>query len=138
MKLPLVIACLLAASPAFGQTKVYTNADLGRPLSPNRGSVTPEVLAALAAHQFRVPMTFDGPRVVSSGLSPTSGPFGDFQNAIVPRRLDGSLWSEPQWQVSYYPGFYTPYVPYAPYAGRSPARHPTAEHRRSAFRPGRR
>ena len=85
-------------------------------MSPNRGTVTPEQLASLAAHQFRLPQTFDGPRMVSAGSSPTAGPFGDVQNTIVPRRLDGSLWTDPPWQsVAYAPGYYVPYVPSVPY-----------------------
>ena len=149
MKTLLVIAGIFVATPAWSQTKVYTNADLGRPLSSNRGTVTPEQLASLEAYQFRVPRTYDGPMALSSGLSPTGGPFGDVQNTIVPRRLDGSLWTEPQWQVSYLPGFYPyysgyypPYVPWPGSAGdpgrRFPERHPPEAHRRSAFRPGRR
>ena len=141
MKTLPLIACLLAASPAFSQPRVYTNADLGQPLSPNRVTVTPEQLASLAAHQFRIPLTFDGPRVVSSGSSPTAGPFGDYQQTILPRRLDGSLWTDPPWQSipyypSYYPSYYGPsaHVPYVPYAAgpRGPRAHggrrPTAGH----------
>jgi len=146
MKPLLLLTCFLAAVPAWSQPRVYTNADLGRPLSSNRVTVTPEQLASLEAHQFRVPRTYDGPMTVSSGLNPTGGPFGDVQNTIVPRRLDGSLWTEPQWQVSYspgfYPGYYPPYVPWPASAGdpgrRFPERHPPEAHRRSAFRPGRR
>jgi hypothetical protein len=123
MKTLPLIACLLAASPAFSQPRVYTNADLGQPLSPNRVTVTPEQLASLAAHQFRMPMTFDGPTAVSSGSSPTAGPFGGYQQTILPRRLDGSLWTDPPWEsISYYPSYYSSYygrsahVPYLPYA----------------------
>jgi hypothetical protein len=105
MKAVLLIAGLFAASPAFGQTKVYTNADLGRPLSPNRVTVTPEQIGALARHQFvgvRVERVWDP--VVGTGSSPTAGPFADYQQTIVPRRLDGSLWTEPQWMSVTYLG----------------------------------
>ena len=114
-----VIAVLFVATPAWGQTKVYTNADLGHPLSSNRATVTAEQLASLAAHQFHIPVRYEGPQVVSSGSSPTTGPFGDAQTtAMLPRRLDGSLWSDQPW-VAYAPGpFYTPvyYPPAVPYA----------------------
>jgi len=114
-----VIAVLFVATPAWSQTKVYTNADLGQPLSSNRATVTAEQLASLAAHQFHIPVRYDGPQVVNSGSSPTTGPFGDVQTtAMLPRRLDGSLWSDQPW-VAYAPGpFYTPayYRPSVPYA----------------------
>jgi hypothetical protein len=144
MKILTLIVGLLAALPAFSQSRVYTNADLGRPLSPNRVTVTPEQLASLAVHQFVAPwVDRQWDRVVSSGSSPTSGPFGDYRQDIQPRRLDGSLLTDPPWQsLSYYPGYYPPYVPYAyayaPYAGHSPARPPTTNHRRTATPPGRR
>ena len=118
MKILLLIVGLFFATPVWSQTKVYTNADLGQPLSPNRVTVTAEQLASLAAHQFRVPRTFDGPSAVTSGLQPTMGPFADYQNTILPRRLDGSLWSDPPW-VAYAPGpFYVPVYdpPSVPYA----------------------
>lgn len=81
-------------------------------MSSNRPTVSAAQLASLAAHQFRVPQTFDGPRMLTMGSSPTAGPFSDYQNVIEPRRLDGSLWSEPQWAAVhgpvFYPGFYAP------------------------------
>lgn len=119
MKTLPLIACLFAASPAFSQPRVYTNVDLGQPLSPNRVIVTTEQLASLAAHQFRMPLTFDGPTAVSSGSSATAGPFGDYQQTILPRRLDGSLWTDPPWEsISYYPSYYgrSAHVPYLPHA----------------------
>jgi len=69
--LPL-IAMLLASSPAFGQSRVYTNADLGRPMS--RATVTPEEWASLVAHQFRLPPAPErptGPTVVVVDTTPT-------------------------------------------------------------------
>jgi hypothetical protein len=114
----IVIVGLFLSTPAWSQTKVYTNADLGHPLSPNRATVTAEQLASLAAHQFRVPRTFDGPTGVTSGLQATMGPFTDYQNTILPRRLDGTLLSDAPW-VAYAPGpFYAPvyYPPSVPYA----------------------
>jgi len=133
----LLIVGFFLATPAWSQTKVYTNADLGHPLSPNRVTVTAEQLASLAAHQFRVPRTFDGPTGVTSGLQPTMGPFGDYQNTILPRRLDGSLWSDPPW-VAYAPGpfyapvYYPPSVPYATTAAYDGVRGGRRSHGRAA------
>jgi hypothetical protein len=89
MTILLLIMALLVASPAFSQTNVYTNADLGRPLSPNRGTVTPEQLASLQAHHFRLPTTYDGPTVTIASSSPTGGPFGDVQSLMSPRPVNG-------------------------------------------------
>jgi hypothetical protein len=141
MKTLLVIASLLIAAPAFSQTKVYMNRDLGQPLSPNRGTVTAEQLASLAAHQFRGG-SFERPwdQAASTGSSPTSGPFSDYQNTIVPRRLDGSLWTDPQWASVTYLGY--PYGSRSAgggrtHRGRSGGRPPTAGHGASG-RPSRR
>jgi hypothetical protein len=46
------------------------------------------------------------------------GPFADYQNTILPRRLDGSLWSDPPWVAYalgpfYVPVYDPPSVPYA-------------------------
>lgn len=115
-----LIVGLLLATPAWSQpTPVYTNADLGHPVSPSRPTVTPAQLASLAAHQYRVPIRPSGPSWVRSGLSPTMGPFGDYQtDAWTPRRLDGSLYSDPPWQtIAYVPGFYGHYGAYATGSG---------------------
>lgn len=72
---------LLVAAPAVAQDgRVWTNADLGNPLSLTRRTVTPEELASLAAHQFvYVPSAREGePGVYIMGSSPTAGPFGEF------------------------------------------------------------
>jgi hypothetical protein len=42
--------------------------------------------------------------VVSTGSSPTSGPFGELGALSPARRLDGSLWSDPPWQATAYGG----------------------------------
>ena len=133
----LVIVGLFLSTPAWSQTKVYTNADLGHPLSPNRATVTAEQLASLAAHQFRVPQTFDGPTGVTSGLQATMGPFADYQNTILPRRLDGTLLSDAPW-VAYTPGpfyapvYYPPSVPYATTGSYGGAQHGRRSHGRAA------
>jgi hypothetical protein len=53
MKILPLLTLLLVAAPASGQSRVYTNADLGRPLSPERVTVTPtpiEAITILSAH----------------------------------------------------------------------------------------
>ena len=68
---------ILASAPAFAQSRVYTNADLGRPLD-RTVTVTPEQLASLAVHQFRLPASYPpGPQVVVVGRADDL-PFGPF------------------------------------------------------------
>ena len=72
------LVAILANVPAFAQSRVYTNADLGRPLE-RTVTVTPQQLASLAAHQFRLPSSYPpGPLVVIIG-NPEDGPFGPFK-----------------------------------------------------------
>jgi hypothetical protein len=77
--------CLVAPAPARAQTRVYTNADLGRPLPPIE-AVSPEVLAAMAARQFSAPPQYpDGPVVFIIGDGrPTAGPWEWPPEAFAP------------------------------------------------------
>jgi hypothetical protein len=78
-RLVIGLVAMLASVPAFAQSRVYTNADLGRPLE-RTATVTPEQLASLAAHQFRLPSPYpSGPQVVIIG-NPDDGPFGPFKD----------------------------------------------------------
>jgi hypothetical protein len=64
----MLLIALLTSAPAFGQSRIYTNADLGRPLSPSRPTPTADELSALAAHQFTLPPDYpSGPHVVILG-----------------------------------------------------------------------
>lgn len=56
------------------------------------------------------PPPADGPTVVILGSSPTAGPFGEFKPFPPPRRLDGTLLSQPPWRARIYAGrsFATP------------------------------
>src|SRR5579862_685862 len=73
---------LLLAVPAFGQSRVYTNADLGK--IERTHTATEEELAGLRAHQFvLVPERPAGPDVIVLGSSTADGPFGPFS---MPRR----------------------------------------------------
>lgn len=42
------------------------------------------------------------PRVITTGSSVGDGPFGPFAPPIPDRRLDGSSWLDPQWEMSAY------------------------------------
>lgn len=70
------------AAPAAAQSRVYTNADLGKPLARTH-TVTAEELAALKTNQFRLPARFDGPTVVIIPSSPEP-PFGNVFPPIAP------------------------------------------------------
>ena len=54
--------CLLT-STAIAQERVYTNADLGKPIA-GKVTVTPEQLAALKAREFHLAPKYDGPIVI--------------------------------------------------------------------------
>jgi hypothetical protein len=88
VRTPLVIACLLIAAPAVAQTRVYTNADLGKPLTWAR-SPTPEELASLRARQFVPPPQIpERPSLRVIDGDPTHGPFGPFEMAAFTEPLD--------------------------------------------------
>ena len=59
-----------------------------------------EAASLLAPHQFvAVAQEQPGPVVATTGSSPSAGPFGEFREFSEPRRLDGSLVSDPPWQA---------------------------------------
>ena len=104
MKRAVILTVLLAGSPLCAQeARVWTNADLGRPLSPTRRTVTPEELASLATHQFVYvpPLRETEPWLMILGSSPTAGPFGEFASFGPTRSLDGYAYAEP-WFMSTY------------------------------------
>ena len=90
-ELMLTIGLLAASSSAAAQSRVYTNADLGRPLDRIE-TVTAEQLAGLAAHQFTVPPERTGPAAIIIASDPTDGPFGPF-NTSGPMPLDPTYMS---------------------------------------------
>ncbi|MEZ5284739.1 MAG: hypothetical protein R2712_08025 [Vicinamibacterales bacterium] len=80
MRAPLAAAVtalsVLVAAQASAQTRVYTNADLARPLDRSR-TPSADDLASMAARQFVAPpIVPDGPTVTVFGGDPTEGPFG--------------------------------------------------------------
>jgi hypothetical protein len=88
VRAPPVIACLLIAAPAAAQTRVYTNADLGKPLTWSH-TPTPEELSSLKARQFvAVPVIPEGPAVRVIDGDPSHGPFGPFGLSDYTQPLD--------------------------------------------------
>jgi hypothetical protein len=109
MKSLLLVGCFFLASPAFSQTRTYTNADLGQSVSSAKVT-SAEAAAILAPHQFTWQPTATGPHVLVVPSSATAGPFGEFREFSPARRLDGTLLSDPQWSVS-------TWIPYGGYGG---------------------
>jgi hypothetical protein len=126
MKLTLVVV-LLTAAPAFAQSRVYTNADLGKPLAATLTTSPAEAAAILAPHQFvYVPPAPAGPTLVLFGGSPTTGPYGEFAPFAQAQRLDGTLYSDWPWRS-------TAYLPYGYGRGR-PVASPRSERSGSGTR----
>ena len=137
MKNIVFIVAFLAVSPAFAQSRVFTNADLGKPLS--RGSVVKadQAAAVLAPYQFVdvAPREwFMGPTVTVLNSSPTAGPFGEFEEFSPTPRLYGPFVTAPPWSVMTYPGYsYPGRQPYS-YPGRQ--RYSYFERQRYSFQSG--
>lgn len=71
------VTFVLLAVPALGQSRVYTNADLGK--IQRTHNATEEELAGLRAHQFvLVPDRPAGPEVIVVHSSTAEGPYGEF------------------------------------------------------------
>jgi hypothetical protein len=109
MKLLAVLALVFAATPAFSQPRVYTNADLGRTLSPIPGTSPAEAVAILRALQPAPPAPrsvstwwVPGPQVHVIPSSPTAGPFGEFAPFSEARRLDGTALDTAPWTSTTY------------------------------------
>jgi hypothetical protein len=64
------LVSLCIASPAWAQPRLYTNADLGKPLARSH-TPTPEEMQGLLAHQFTLPPTYDGPKAFILPYDPT-------------------------------------------------------------------
>jgi len=104
-----ILIFVVLTAPAYCQTRVYTNADLGKPISANRPTVPPDVLQGMATRQFRSVPERPGPTVSSTGAkASTPGPW-DWPEPRPERRLDGTLLSDP---VSIYGLTPFPYFPY--------------------------
>jgi hypothetical protein len=112
MRILALIACLLSASAAFSQPRVFTNADLGGPVSPNKGTVTAEQLASLAAYQFVPPEPHAGPTVF---IGATSDGYMNLPHRLTTRPLVASQISQVNPRVGYRPN--AGYTGYAGYRG---------------------
>lgn len=58
-----------------------------------------EAAAILAPYQYVAPLP-PGPTVIFISASVTDGPFGAFTPFPPPRRLDGTLYSQPPWRMT--------------------------------------
>jgi len=98
----LTVACLLLAAPAFAQSRVYTNADLGKPRTWSH-TATAQELASLAARQFVAPPVFpDNPTVLIIAGDPSHGPFGPLE--VTPAQPLDPNWQNNAWYGSGYIG----------------------------------
>ena len=130
MRLIAFLLAVLSASPAAGQSlvelakveaarrqavgrapKVYTNADLKIVPGVPPPTVNPRAMYEQFLERQRAITPYYGPQDVVIG-SPTAGPFGEFKPFDPPRRLDGTLLSDPPWYFSSYIG-----GPYGSYGG---------------------
>jgi hypothetical protein len=75
------------ASPVRGQSRLYTNADLGKPLVQAR-TPTVEEMQGLIDRQFTLPPDYDGPKALVLPYDPT-WPF------TYAQRLEPDPWSTP-------------------------------------------
>ena len=116
----LVLVVWFIASPVYGQSLAdlatkpvmagtrLTNADL-KPEPPrppfHRPVVRPEAIDEHYLARVRDREQRQGPVIGVFG-SPTAGPFGEFAPFPEPRRLDGTLLSDPPWSVTTYIGGY--------------------------------
>lgn len=97
----ITLALLSAAGPATAQEtckqpKIYTNADLGRPLSEMcRPAVSEETLASLKAHQFNDPPTYRPVPYVPPAEGYVAHTPWEWPEPAPRRRLDGTLLSDP-------------------------------------------
>lgn len=98
------IAVMCAVLPTSAQSRLYTNADLGKKAVAEKPQLTEAQLRGLQARQFVHVPEPTGPRVVSTGSNTADGPFGKFADPIPDRRLDGSLWTDPPWEMRAYVG----------------------------------
>jgi len=114
-----LLLALLVAAPVAGQSlaelatkvvrpgQVVTNADLKpAPVVPfERPVLRPEAIyERFLARQAARELAPVGPTFVVIG-SPTAGPFGEFAPFPEPRRLDGTLYSDPPWSLTTYVGW---------------------------------
>lgn len=107
----LFVVFVFVSVPVFGQSRIITNADLGKPVTQKMPPVSAETLRGLAERQFVWYPTYYGPTIIiASQPKNMSGPW-DWPKPMPARRLDGSLMSDPPWSV-------TAYLPHDTYGSR--------------------
>jgi hypothetical protein len=96
----LLVMLMFVSVPVCGQSRVITNADLGKPFSWKAPPASADMLASLAAHQFvALPQRSYGPTFVVIAARGSSGPW-HWPEPAPQRRLDGTLLSAPPWSVT--------------------------------------
>jgi hypothetical protein len=121
----LAMLALVFEATTHCQTRTYTNADLGKPITWQAPPPTPEMLASLATRAFHAtptPEAADGPHYYVVGQqfldqapppyrpNNMSGPW-DWPEPAPARRLDGTLLSDPVTIYGQQPWFAGPYFP---------------------------
>lgn len=99
MKGLLIAACLLCAASAHAQI-VSTHP----PLSPEQAVAVLRGSHSIADRTDVVSVDASGPTVFVMRSSPTAGPYGEIRRPLAPRRLDGTLLSDPPWEQYAYVG----------------------------------
>jgi hypothetical protein len=101
----LLVGLVAIAAPSFAQSRVYTNADLGRPLADAARPDAAAAAAILAPYQtvFAPPLP-RGPFSVGIYSSPTAGPFGELVLSPSTTRLDGTSLFDYPWALTTYAG----------------------------------
>jgi hypothetical protein len=134
----LSVLLLCIASPAWSQSRVYTNADLDRPLNINR-TPTAEEMQGILARQF-VPASKQQTEPTATVL-----PFDPEWPFTYSRRLETDPWRTPSWQPywPFYNGYWfnpytvNPYSVHLPHASgpcHGAACGPTVTHREQGSR----
>lgn len=84
------IVMAMLEQPVHGQTRTYTNADLGKPISWAAPPPSADMMRALELRQFRV-----APRGYPLSASTGAPSVRDWPVTAPTRRLDGTLLTEP-------------------------------------------
>src|SRR3954463_5228380 len=95
----ILIALLLCAAPASAQMVSPTP-----PLSPEQAVAVLRGSHSFADRTDVVSVDASGPTVFVMRSSATAGPYGETRRPVAPRRLDGTLLSDPPWEQYAYVG----------------------------------
>jgi hypothetical protein len=89
----MLLLCVLLSSTAHAQSRTFTNADLGKPLTSKPAA--PAVYATLKARETRIALPVRETFIDSTSVQTTSSGPWDWPQSAPRRRLDGSLLSDP-------------------------------------------